>query len=820
MLNGLTGVILAQPAPETPPGTGDRFYVQMQKDEFLLNLIPKEKFLLYLVQGVSQEIDRRQSEGASPHELGVSALTTPDEKKVQNYRAELKQTVDLIGEIERMERVARQRVDLKTLELLARLKTRVKEILEADEAVAVKPSQPKAVAVKSTQTQANETAAQPVQVSDIYEQWRYNRILQYKVKHTQYEFLRTRLLRTASAKQEERMFRKALLGALERYNSGEMDVARLALNDLVSVYGKNRVLDDVKYFAAEAAYGLNLLDEALAGYEALEADHPRSVYAVKGLVKRVYIKYIYGDYQTAAALYDRLLLKKTLLEPDVLGTVSYLVGYAHFRSGRYNETLKALANVAPGASYFYSSIYLSAACYSNMGKDDLAMPIYERLTNEANPKERNAVLAQIKNNALLKLGLIHYEQGRNAEAIYFFDRVSSASEHYDLSLMARAWSAYKSGRPGEALKDVEAVLETSVLSNYVYEARVLAASSKELMGQSESAIEDLKSVVQARRGNGEGNGVEGERVRSEVADFEALQQAMLAQRNRDLFKEIERIRQFFQLSPERESEILSSRQFNRERSTLETQVDGLDVLESQARQRGNQAALSRIRQLRGQLIETLDDHAGRFAFNPEDPLEDPLIKRLGLSEYFKYMFRALLTETLSEKAAIRTALVEADASVALASNSDDFNAGLDAEIRKEELNDYYARLNQYEVWLRENAPKEVHVELDRWATFSGYGISAINFNRIKEIESRMVHVSRVLSTMDRVYKDKRLVLDGRIKSLLDDVAAIEKEMQRDAERRSRDQQDRFFRTDYFDQRDKESAASKLKRQNAVKGGKK
>lgn len=814
---GLHGNASAQPAPETVPGSGDRFYVQMQKDEFLLNLIPKEKFLLYLVQGVSEEIAKRQSEGASPEDLGIADLTTPDEKKIQNYRAELRQTVNLMGEIERMERVARQRVDFKTLELLARLKERVKGILEADEITVTKPSQAKTEAVKPIGPQPEAKSAEAVQVSDIYEQWRYNRILQYKVKHTQYEFLRTRLLRTASARQEKRMFRKALLNALKRFNSGEMDVSRLALNDLLAVYGKTRVLDDVQYFAAEAAYGLNLLDEALAGYEAIEAKYPSSVYAVRGLVKRIYIQYIYSDYSTAARLYDRLLLRKTLLDKDVLGTVSYLVGHAHFRSGHYNETLKALANVQPGVNYFYPSIYLSAACYSNMGKDDLALPIYVRLINEANPKERDPVLAQIKNNALLKLGLIHYEQGDNALAIQYFDRVSSASDHYDLSLMARAWSAYKSGRPGEALKNVEAVLKSSVLSNYVYEAKVLAASSKELMGQSELAIADLKTVVQARSGNG---GVEDDRVREEVADFEALQQAMLTKRNRDLFKEIERIRQFFQLSPQRESEAVSTRQFNSERSALETRVDGLDQLEAEARQRGNQAALNRIRLLRGQLIETLDNHADRFAFTPEDPLEDPLIKRLGLTEYFKYMFRALLTETLNEKKAIKSTLIQVQANADLGGGGDDFTAGLNAEIRKEELNDYYARLNQYEVWLRENAPKEVHVELDRWATFSGYGISAINFNRIKEIEDRMVHVSRVLTTMDRVYREKRLAMDGRIKNLLDDVAAIEAEMQRDSERRSRDQQERFFKTDYFDQRKQESAASKLKAKTGGKGGKK
>ncbi|MCK5147087.1 hypothetical protein KAR48_10050 [bacterium] len=802
--------VYGQTAPEGLPDTADRYYMQMKKEEFLFNLLPKEKFLLFLVQNVSAEMDKRKAEGGNLEALGINELTTPEDKKIQEYRDELNQTLDLMDEIARLERVAKQRVDIETLEALSLLKTRVREILELNNPGVDIPETSSTTTIESDSPIVDEpTPLSDEVLNDIYEQWRLNRILQYKMKHTQYEFLRLRLLRTANPRQQERMFRRALKKALEIYSSGDLEFSRIVLSDLITVYNDGRLLDDVKYFVAEAAYGLNRLDEALAGYQRIENDHPQSEYAARGLVKQIYIKYIYSKYNSIPPLYNRLLLQRSLLSEEDYGRVSYLVGYTHFRTGEYVESMSALANVPAGTGYFYPSIYLSAACYTNMGKDDLAIPIYERLVNENTAVATSPVLIQIQNNSLLKLGLIYYEKGSNEKAISCFNRVSASSNQYDLNLMARAWSAYKSGRPGEALRDVEAVLESSVLSGYMYEAKVLAASSKELLGQSGAAIDDLKSVVLAKHGDTDDKLNENKRIGSGVTDFEKSQQSALTQRNKKIFDELEHIRKFFQLAPGGDSELSGQRQFDRERRMLEGQVSGLDKLEREARQRGNQAALNRIRQLRSNALEALGDHEGKFAFTPDDPMLDPLIQRLGLDEYFRYMFRSLLTETMREKEATLSELVQTEAILNQAKNTDNFDATLDAEIRKEELNDYYARLNQYEVWLRENTPEELSVDLDRWASFSGYGISAINFNRIKEIENRMLHVSRVINTMDRIFIEKRRSLDLRIRGLLDDVAVIEKEMQREADQRTRSRQDKFFKTDYFDPKRKESAIEKM-----------
>jgi adenosine deaminase len=182
---------------------------------------------------------------------------------------------------------------------------------------------------------------------------------------------------------------------------------------------------------------------------------------------------------------------------------------------------------------------------------------------------------------------------------------------------------------------------------------------------------------------------------------------------------------------------------------------------------------------------------------------------MGMSEYLKYQFSTLLDLTILEKRQTRRDVSENTRLLEIARKQDRFETSIQMEIMGEDLEDYYNRLNQYEVFLRENSPEEFTVELDRWATFSGYGISNINFSRIQECDRRMSQISRTVDTLDRVFTAKRKDLENRIQGLLSDVSVIEKKMKAEAERRENVQRDRFFKIDYFDKQQSEKGIGTL-----------
>jgi len=800
---------------------GVKYYVQLQHGEFLQAMIPKEQFLLGIVMSVNQEINKRRSEGAELTDLGIQDVVPPEEVFMEEYGQELEMVIALLDEINLLERRAKQQVNFQILEALSKLKSRIHEIIEDDRLPFDGPKpieDPDDIqdSVGENDISGNESGEQ-VQLDDFFEQWKYNRIIEYKMKLTKYEFLRTRLLRTATEDQEIRMFQRDLKRALLSYSSGHFYLSCLQLQDVLDTYSRDRLLDDILYFRSESSYGCNYLDEALTGYKGLIAEYPESPYSAKALVKIIYIYYIYGQYDKLYDLYQQVLSRKEHLDAESFGTVSYLVAFAQFKAGHYENALNFLGNLEPGMMYFFPSLYLSAACYSNIGKDDLALSIYHRLVEEKDRGRKDPILAQIKNNSLLKLGLMYYELSENERATLYFDRVTEDFQYYDLSVMGKAWSAFKSRRPGVALQNVEWVLENSMISSYVYEARVLAASSKELLGHSEEAIEDLKNVFQT--------GKQAERIEQQspnrriliqkTQDAEAYQQQMQKERDREMLAAIQEIRQLLSNSNSdfktwESEQTESDYNFTGAMTMLTDKIEVLDRFEEQARDSGNSALLEEIRSLRSDLIDTLDDHRYRASEATQEPEEDPMILRMGMADYYKYIFRSLLMQTLREKEQTRDDIREAEALLREAREQDNFNLGIRMEITKEELHDYFGKLNQHEVWLRENFPQELRVELDQWASFSGYGISNINFSRIKESDRQIAQISQNIDAIDRVFDTKKKDLENRIQGLLSDVAKIEEQMLQEVSIREQKEKDRFFKTEYFNRQRQESVTGKLR----------
>ena len=792
----------------TDQDSESHFYDRLRSEDFMQMMIPKEKYLLGLVKNVSEELADRRSEGYDAADLGIDAVRSPKDVLMEDYDSEVRAMERLISQIENLEIQAKRRVDLGILRSLEQLKDRLKTFLseeiktlneQHEEQAYRMHTQPIVVPETTKESPSFENVDDPfseesITSGDLFEQWKYNRILDYKLRLAKYGYYRMRLRNSADALQAKRMFQRDLQQALQTYNSGDFELARLQLQDLLDNYSNAYVLDDVMYFRCESGYALNLLDEALEQYQHLVATYPNSEFAAKAMVKMVYIYYIYGDVTRQVDVFQRLLIRRTHIFPGTWGIVTYLVGYSQFKSGQFQQALETLEYVDTGSAYYYPAHYLSAACYSNLGNNRSAIQIYQHLIEEISTS-KNPMLNQIRNNALLKLGLIHYENGETQTARKYFNCVHATSDSYDLSLLGNAWAAYQEGRPAEALQSVENLLNDNMLSNYIYEAQVLAASSKELLGQKEEALRDLKEITEMKQRQ------EKMQLKSQQDGVHSLKE----EKQTELYKEAKRIQKFLRgdaetirLDRPAETEFAGTQQ------QLQKEINTLDQLESLAledREKG--ASLSEIRQLRGEVIETLQDHTIDGRENSTSRDDAPLIRQMGMTEYLRYLFRSLLLETISEKDHTRMDVEAAEQLMADAQAANRFKISLHMEIRKEELEDYYATLNQYEVWIRENLPQEFRIEVDQWTSFSSYGISNINFNRIEEIDERNAQISRIMASIGRVFKEKRIKLEKRIQRLLSDVSRIESQMESEAEHRKERDRDDFFHHKYFNKQVKE-----------------
>lgn len=775
-----------------------QYYDRMSHEEFVSMMLPKEKFLLSLVHQVNDEIAKRRTESSQPAEFGIEAMFSAREKLVQAYQEELERVLRLIREIEDLERKAKQQTDLESLNALNALRSRINDLIELDSESPAIRSDVRSEPMSSARADSVQSRKAGLSSRELYKQWKTNRILDYKLKRTRYEYLRTRLWNTGTEAQRERMFKRGLQNALLSYSEGDFIQARLLLNDILMTYGEERVLDDVLFYATESAYALNYLDEALTGYYQIVRKYPDSEFRNKALIKILNIYYIYGNHVKLIETYNQISQNRLDIGIDTWSTVSYLIGHGYFREQQFVKAIQALSHVRENTAYFYPALYLKASCYSNINDNRSALEVYERLIAEQTDTE-DPILAQIQNNALLKLGLIYYEMGEDERALRHLNQVSTDFRYYDLSLMGRAWSAYRAGRPGEALYNVERLLQNNMVSSYSYEAGVLAARSKELLGQKEEALDDLKQLYSMGSEPSslgyEGLGASAQR---EIGD----QRSDSVQ---DLLDDALHIRDFLKhASDAAESESRASHQLNSQVEAVSQRMADLDRLESEASRRNDVAAMTEIRALRSTLMQTLEDHSGS---DPRVTDSDPLSSQLATSNYLQYLFRSLLNQIQAEKQSANMALLNLENKLEQMNRDTQFDAAIAYEMQKDEFRDYYLRLNQYEVWLQENFPEDYRAELSQWTQFSGYGISNITFSRIKRIESQISRIASAEAALNRVYAEKQAELEGRIQALLDDVERIEKQMTEETQKQEEREREQFFQKEYFEKQTQEPISS-------------
>ena len=798
--------------------------VRLKNEAFLRSMITMEAFLLGIVKSVNDELIQRHSEGLKASDLGIEDFMTPEEVLLDEYMDEFQRISEILDQIEELESLAKRQVHMAALEVLASLRERVSLLLQSGPLDSMIPNAQEQVAEASEvhEIERLATEVESADPFDLFEQWKYNRRLDYELKLTEYKLFRSRLLQSADENQETRMFQRYLRVALENYQIGDFSLARLQLRDVLETYSNYTHMDDVLYYSSEASYGLNYLDEASEDYLRLTLEYPDSPFANRALMKLIYIDYIYRNHQAIFEHYDELLRSTQELDAESMGAISYLVGHTHFKLGRYEEAETPLARVSASSTYYFPALYLSAACYSNLGNDDLALSIYDDIVME-DPRGKDEVFAQIQNNSLLKLGMIYYERGDHETATAYFDLVSQNFDSYELSVMGRAWSAYRSGKPGEALMNAEWILRNSMLSKYSYEARILAARSKELLGHPEEAIADLKDAFRiGQRADEILPDLPGRTLLSEEMDgIQEKQQYKIAQRERDMLLGAQEVRRFLSALPSKDATSAtdvpqSEANLSITARLLTEKIDALDGMEVQASTGSSDGLVDDIRLLRSDFIQTLYDHSGSLEEELLDSEEDPLIQRMGMTEYLKYTFQHLLQLTLDEKENAKAGIQEARSIIAAAQNQDNTDIVIRTEIQKKELEDHYGRLNQYEIWLLEHMPEEFRVELNQWAAFSGYGISNINFSRIREMDVRISRISETIESLDHVYESKRKNLENRIRGLLSDVSKIEQQMQQEAERRDQRERERFFNTEYFDRQRQETSVGRLREEPVIK----
>jgi len=648
-------------------------------------------------------------------------------------------------------------------------------------------------------------------LSEYFKIWKAERITQYQMKFTNYRIIRDNLINTANHEERNRMLEREITTALLNYSNQQYELAEMQFQQIYSAYRDYYTdLDGVIFYKSEANFANHYYDAAQEGYLKIINDYPNSQYEGQCYLRLMVISYTYGWNEEFFKYFDKV--KDCLnIERGDLNKAKYLAAYLHACENRYQDAKRILENINDASKYYLPAQYLLGIVYTNLQKYTQAKKIFEKIIDQKSYPWTDLNYSIFKNESLLKLGYLHYQRGEYDKAASYFDQVSKGYEAYDASLLGQAWTSLKKGQYDNTINKVDLICNNYLLSNYVYEALVLSAHCKRIQNRTNEAMENLRYVANAKHVLGKVQEYNEERklILKQLDELEFLEENILEHQNKKLYPQVVKIRDLINdaLLSFRYRGAVSGRQleeYNDERKILIRQIDEFDSIIKYAQDQKNKELLADAIKQRNRLVSILE----KYQLNHKNSgmsyfLDYPLATREGGIIYRRGIINKLINDLVYEKQRVQKDLEMITQLMTLSNEKTRLDATIDLEIIEEDLQDLNNQLNQFQVWLANHNVENIKTETEKWANFSGFGMSDINFVSYRERINKIGSYQKNLSLIDDILKEKRQQLEERIRRFDDEVRKIQKEMEAEKIRLEKLEKEKYFQDIYFETKTKE-----------------
>jgi tetratricopeptide (TPR) repeat protein len=436
-----------------------------------------------------------------------------------------------------------------------------------------------------------------------------------------------------------------------------------------------------------------------------------------------------------------------------------------------------------------------------------AIEIFEDLIDEESYPWTAPQTTFIQNNSLLKLAYIRYELGEYQLALNYFSKVSPGFSGYDKSLLGAAWANFKLGNYPQTIENVNQLLQDYLASNYTYEALILSAHSKNLLKQQDSALQDYRYVATAQRVLELSDFYNNERklILDQLTEVEQIEEEILERGDKDLYEVTSQIRdhlhkmllQFQHRSGTGDSVFEG---FVTERDSILQQIEYLDNIIAQASETSETDVANAAYQQRERLMKVLEVfQADSSIHNTNYFIEYPLATKEGTVKYRMAILSDLVQQIDNERRRIRDNLERAERLQGKnAYYTANLNAKFDLEILENELKHLKHRSSQLQAWLVDNQVQDLNTNFDKWADLSGFGISEITFQNIKERDERISDLSTNINSINQILQERRKSLEQKLVELDEQIEQIEEKLRKQKIENEKKKTESYFNESYFD----------------------
>ncbi|NQU05290.1 MAG: hypothetical protein HQ568_04290, partial [Calditrichaeota bacterium] len=327
-----------------------------------------------------------------------------------------------------------------------------------------------------------------------YTKWEDLQREKYAQKFIQARHVKDNLIKTANSVQLHRMFNFDIEMAMQSYRYQRYYEAILRFNEALDNYAYQN-LADIYFYRGESYFAVSIYNQAFNDYSFVINNTDDNELMRKCYERLIAIEGDRGNRRRVAKLWIKYEeTTGTELDDDYWRVCEMTARYQ--MAMKKWKTAQELFDLTPPKKDNYAETRLLAA--------DCALALLEledaknRFNLIAEKKIKGKGLTKKRRQeALLKLGYIHYLEGNYRLSINVLSQVDIEGEFQQKSIIIAAWSNFKLHDYGMVISLCNDFLEKYSGSQYFYEAFCLLGYSEEVLGREEDAVKEYEEVMVA-----------------------------------------------------------------------------------------------------------------------------------------------------------------------------------------------------------------------------------------------------------------------------------------------------------------------------------
>lgn len=650
-------------------------------------------------------------------------------------------------------------------------------------------------------------------LTHIIDEWKAARMTDFKLRLSEYQIIHETLIDSATTQERDRMLSREVGDALFNYANQNYLLAEHQLDYMLKVYGHHyKGLDPLIFYRSETQYARGYVDLARDGYLKILENAPGSPYRTESLLRLMQIAQKNQDHKSFYEFFDLLKSFAATANQQEMEAAYYLAANQMFNDKRFTEAEETLLMMNEKSPYYLSAQLLLATVYNNLDNYSQAIIVLEKLAGLVNYPWTDQDVANYRNSALVRLGLIYYQRGEFDRALGTFEKVSKGYQDRDKALIGAAWAELKSGNYGTSSEKSSALVTDYSNSSYIYEAMVLAAHCRRIMDQPDLARESLRYVAGAYGAREMGMEYRKERdnLLAQKSELTRIQNQILETRNETLYPEIVRIRDsidatLFSVRQRSDRGAMIQQDYLDERNFALKRLKDLDEIVEQALNEGRDDLAQEAAKQRARLLKVLETYqVGQDVANSSYLVEYPLAAKEAEVLYTKEVIKSMTRDLETEKNRLEQALKEMQTLSQVKQNRVDVSKAIDIEMLEYDMDNLRNRISQLRVWLQDHEPEAMVTNFEKWADYSGYGMLDLSYDGLEKRTERINQLWEKVAVIDSVFTKKQNDLAQMIESYDQEFKKLQKVLEQEKNRVEMEQRKYEFENLYFDNKERET----------------